>query len=78
MKTDHEYLTHLLYEYFYRQQIYRENDLVQLTNNISFRHADALDHLEMIMAQVRAQVTTDISLDVYKLVAISKEGRYNR
>ena len=42
MKTDYEYLTHLLYEYFYRQQIYRENDLVQLTNNISFRHADAL------------------------------------
>lgn len=75
--TQYEYLTHLLYEYFYRQQIYRENDLVQLTNNISFRHADALDHLEMIMAQVRAQVTTDISRDVYRLVAISKEGRYN-
>lgn len=75
--TQYEYLTHLLYEYFYRQQIYRENDLVQLTNNISFRHADALDHLEMIMAQVRAQVTTDISRDVYKLVAISKRGRYN-
>lgn len=76
--TQYEYLTHLLYEYFYRQQIYRENDLVQLTNNISFRRADALDHLEMIMAQVRAQVTTDISRDVYKLVAISKGGRYNK
>lgn len=73
-----EYLAHLLYEYFYRQQIYRENDLVQLTNNISFRYADPLDHLEMIMAQVRSQVTTDISRDVYKLVAISKEGRYNK
>lgn len=42
MKTQYEYLAHLLYEYFYRQQIYRENDLVQLTNNISFRHADPL------------------------------------
>ena len=77
MKTQYEYLAHLLYEYFYRQQIYRENDLVQLTNNITFRHADPLDHLEMIMAQVRAQVTTDIGRDVYRLVAISKGGRYN-
>lgn len=72
-----EYLAHLLYEYFYRQQIYRENDMIQLANNVQFRKADPLDHLEMIMAQVRSQVTTDISRDVYKLVAISKGGRYN-
>lgn len=78
MKTDYEYLTHLLYEYFYRQQIYRDNDVVQLSNNVQFRKADPLDHLEMIMAQVRAQVTADISQDVYRLVAISKGGRYNR
>ena len=72
-----EYLAHLLYEYFYRQQIYRENDVIQLANNVQVRKADPLDHLEMIMAQVRSQVTTDISRDVYKLVAISKGGRYN-
>lgn len=77
MMTKYEYLVMLLYEYFYRQQIYRDNDVVQLSNNVQFRKADPLDHLEMIMAQVRAQVTTDISRDVYKLVAISKGGRYN-
>lgn len=51
--------------------------MIQLANNVQFRKADPLDHLEMIMAQVRSQVTTDISRDVYKLVAISKGGRYN-
>lgn len=75
--SQYEYLVMLLYEYFYRQQIYRDNDVVQLSNNVQFRKADPLDHLEMIMAQVRAQVTTDISQDVYRLVAISKGGRYN-
>ena len=75
--TDYDYLVALLYEYFYRQQIRRENDLIQLTNNVSFRHADALDHLEMIMAQVRAQCVDDTSREVYKLIAISKKGRYN-
>ena len=65
-----EYLAHLLYEYFDRQQIYRENDVIQLANNVQFRKADPLDHLEMIMAQVRSQVTTDISRDVYKLSLI--------
>lgn len=77
MMTKYEYLVMLLYEYFYRQQIYRDNDVVQLSNNVQFRKADPLDHLEMIMAQVRAQVTADIGRDVYKLVAISKGGRYN-
>lgn len=75
--SQYEYLVMLLYEYFYRQQIYRDNDVVQLSNNVQFRKADPLDHLEMIMAQVRAQVTADIGRDVYKLVAISKGGRYN-
>ena len=75
--SQYEYLVMLLYEYFYRQQIYRDNDVVQLANNVQFRKADPLDHLEMIMAQVRAQVTADISQDVYRLVAISKGGRYN-
>ena len=78
MKTEYEYLVMLLYEYFYRQQIYRDNDVIQLSNNVQFRRADPLDHLEMIMAQVQSQVTSDISQDVYKLVAISKGGRYNR
>lgn len=76
--SQYDYLVMLLYEYFYRQQIYRDNDVVQLSNNVQFRNADPLDHLEMIMAQVRAQVTADISQDVYRLVAISKGGRYNR
>ena len=77
MMTKYEYLVMLLYVYFYRQQIFRDNDVVQLSNNVQFRKADPLDHLEMIMAQVRAQVTADIGRDVYKLVAISKGGRYN-
>lgn len=76
--SQYDYLVMLLYEYFYRQQIYRDNDIIQLANNVHFRTADPLDHLEMIMAQVRAQVTADISQAVYKLVAISKGGLYNK
>ena len=68
----YDYLITLLYEYFYRQQMERENDLTQLINNISLRRADELDHLEMIMALVRLRCTDAIAQDVYKLVAISR------
>ena len=68
----YDYLITLLYEYFYRQQMERENDLSQLINNISLRRADELDHLEMIMALVRLRCTDAIAQDVYKLVAISR------
>ena len=73
----YDYLITLLYEYFYRQQMERENDLTQLINNISLRRADELDHLEMIMALVRLRCTDSIAQDVYKLIAISRIEGYN-
>ena len=72
----YEQLVVLLYEYCYREQVRCENDLIQLNNNIGFRRADPLDHLEMILALVRLQRTEEISRDIYRLVAISKGMRY--
>lgn len=74
---NNEYLVTLLYQYFYRQQVERENDLTQLINNISFRRADELDYLEMICALVRIRCTDVIAQDVYRLVAISRIDGYN-
>lgn len=45
-----------------------ENDIIQLDNNVKYRKADPLDHLEMIMAQVRAQTAHDIFRDILRLM----------
>lgn len=57
-----------LQEYMYRKTIYYENDIQQLSNNVVYRRADALDHLEMIMAQVRLDTSIQIFNDIYKIM----------
>jgi len=42
-----------VYEYMYRKEIKYLNDVIQLANNVHYRDADPVDHLEMIMAQTR-------------------------
>ena len=41
--------------YMYSEDCRLENDMVQLLNNVSYRKADQLDMLEMIMAKTRLE-----------------------
>ena len=52
------------------KQIWAENDVIQLSNNVVYRSADPLDHLEMIMAQVRRATIEEISLELYHLLKL--------
>lgn len=64
-------LIDLLQEYMYRQSARFENDVIQLSNNVTYRAADPLDHLEMIMAQTRVGTSEKIFDDIRMLIAIS-------
>lgn len=46
---------HNLMVYMYSEDCRSENDLVQLLNNVSYRKADQLDMLEMIMVKTRLE-----------------------
>ena len=46
---------HNLMVYMYSEDCRLENDMVQLLNNVSYRKADQLDMLEMIMAKTRLE-----------------------
>lgn len=46
---------HNLMVYMYSEDCRLENDMVQLLNNVSYRKADQLDMLEMIMARTRLE-----------------------
>lgn len=56
----------------YRQAARYENDVIQLSNNVSYRGADPLDHLEMIMAQTRVGTAEKIFDDLRQLIAIAQ------
>lgn len=58
----------LIYQYLYNKQIWANNDVVQLGNNVSFRNSDPLDHLEMIMAQTRKATIEEVARDLYSLL----------
>jgi phenolic acid decarboxylase len=60
----------LLYEYMRRMDVKLDNEVIQLYNNIQYRQADPVDHLEMIMAQTRKQMANEIFADLYRIIAI--------
>jgi len=64
----------LLYQYIMFKEQYYQNDVTQLNNNISYRRADALDHLEMIMAQTRLATAQEIFRDMHKLMRMIRKG----
>jgi hypothetical protein len=63
----------VLYQYMMFKEQYYSNDITQLCNNVSYRNADALDHLEMIMAQVRLATAQEIFSDMYKLMRMIRK-----
>lgn len=55
-------------EYIFRKSHYLESDLIELNNHTVYRTADPIDHLEMIMAQVRAQTAEEIFADLFQIL----------
>lgn len=64
----------ILYQYMMFKEQYYRNDSVQLGNNINYRNADPIDHLEMIMAQVRVATAQEIFSDMHKLMRLIKNS----
>lgn len=52
-----------LYQYMYLKEIRLENAYIQLENNIGLRHADYVDHLDMILQKHEIEVTNQIFAD---------------
>lgn len=73
-KCSNSKLCNLLHQYMYRKIVKYENDVTLLNNNIVYRQADPIDHLEMVMAQVRLATVEEIFSDLRKVIAISKDG----
>ena len=71
MKTND--LETLLQEYMYRKSLRCEDDVTQLANNVTYRGADPIDHLEMIMARSRLATVEEIFADLRVIIAISRE-----
>ena len=57
-----------LLEYMYRKEDFLSNDVQQLANNVQYRMADPVDHLEMIMAQTRLQTAKELCKDILQIV----------
>lgn len=72
MKKNEDPLETLLHEYMYRKSLRYEDDVIQLNNNVVYRTADPLDHLEMIMAQARQAAAEEIFKDLRTIIAISR------
>ena len=73
-KQRYEFLQQMLLEYCIRQLTRYENDVIQLSNNVAYRKADPLDHLEMIMAQTRLGTAEKIFSDMNIILEISRGG----
>ena len=57
-----------LYQYMMNKEMYYYNDTVQLRNNVQYRTADPLDHLEMIMAQIRLETAKSVFQEIYLIL----------
>lgn len=68
-KSQPGYILEMLYEYMHRKADQYEKDRDQLYVNMQLRRADPLDHLEMIMAEIRLQTAKDIFADQFALLA---------
>lgn len=67
----------VLYQYMMSKESRYSNDVIQLGNNVCYRKADPLDHLEMIMAQTRLATAQEIFRDIYRVIRIMKRGSDN-
>lgn len=61
-------VTYMMYE---EQRL--ENDVIQLDNNVMYRKADPIDHLEMIMAQTRLATAQRIFKNIWGMLHDTRE-----
>lgn len=59
-----------LYQYMYLKEIRLENAYIQLENNIGLRHADYVDHLDMILQKHEIEVTKQIFSDIRTIIRL--------
>ena len=64
----------MLYEYMYNKEVFLMNECIQLSNNVAFRDADALDHLEMIIASAKLEAAREIFQDFRFLLRLGRDG----
>ena len=64
---------HNLMVYMYSEDCRLENDMVQLLNNVSYRKADQLDMLEMIMAETRLEYALSDHRKICRILRNFKE-----
>lgn len=65
-----EVLQSLLLQYANRKCLQAESDITQLLNNLNLRCADPIDHLEIVMAQVRSSCAEQFQSDILKILDI--------
>lgn len=59
-----------LYRYMYLKEIRLENAYIQLENNIGLRHADYVDHLDIILQKHEIEVTNQIFSDIRTIIRL--------
>lgn len=59
-----------LYQYMYLKEIRLENAYIQLENNIGLRHADYVDHLDIILQKHEIEVMNQIFSDIRTIIRI--------
>lgn len=65
-----EVLQSLLLQFANRKCLQAESDITQLLNNLDLRRADPIDHLEIVMAQVRSSCAEQFQSDILKILDI--------
>ena len=59
-----------LYQYMYLKEIRLDNAYIQLENNIGLRHADYVDHLDIILQKHEIEVTNQIFSDIRTIIRL--------
>lgn len=54
----------MLYQYMLNKEMFLLNDVIQLNNNVAYREADYLDHLEIILAKNKLEAAREIFKDL--------------
>lgn len=53
------------------KEAFLHNDFVQLCNNVYYREADLVDHLDFIIARVRLQMFAELQSDLKQILQFS-------
>lgn len=63
-----------LYQYMYLKEIRLDNAYIQLENNLGLRHADYVDHLDMILQKHEIEVTNQVFADIRLILRSMQKG----